>query len=65
MLVFKVEYFSSTTLMRLSLSPAVRRDRTADRRPGGDRGAVHPETGRGAEGGASGGSHRGRLGAGQ
>lgn len=44
---------------------AVRWDRPADRRPGGDGGALHPAAGRGAEGGAAGGAHRGRLGPGE
>lgn len=43
------------------LSPAVCRDRPADRCPGGHGGALHPAPGRGAEGGAAGRPHRGRL----
>ena len=52
-----------TLLLSLSLCPvtAVRRDRPADRRAGGHGGPVHPAPGRGAEGGAPGRPHRGRL----
>lgn len=46
-------------------APAVRRDRAAHRRPGGHRGPLHPAPGRGAEGGATGRPHRGRLRAGE
>lgn len=46
-----------------SCSPtaALRGDRHADRRAGGHGGALHPAPGRGAEGGATGRPHRGRL----
>lgn len=46
---------------RSAFSPAVCRDRPADRCPGGHGGALHPAPGRGAEGGAAGRPHRGRL----
>lgn len=53
----------SILLLSRSCCPitAVRRDRPADGRPGGHGGPLHPAPGRGAEGGATGRPHCGRL----